>query len=299
MVQVAARDGGGLYCYVATPFDRRGNLDTGTLREYVAAMLDSNIDGITCIASTCEGPYLTESERRIVAETVGKTAAGRKRLNVGIGAVATRQTIEYAKQARDAGATSLMLDMQQYFPIGFDAAYRHYQSVASAVDLPIRLYNITNPTRFDFSPLDLCRMAELKAISSIKEASGDVSRIGAIKSLCGDRYALYCGFHYQSLEAFRLGAIGWEAMLHPLIARPCVDLYRALIEDSESVRARSLYDKLRSLFDFFRFHGVTASVKALSAWTDLKLGKPRAPLSELPAAAERRLKQILAQLGVL
>lgn len=294
-----ARDTGGLYCYVATPYAHNGNVNIGMLREYVTAMLGTGIDGITCIASTCEGPYLTEKERHAVAAIVGKAVGGRKRLNIGIGAVSTRQAIEYARQARDAGATSLMLDMQQYFPIDFDAAYRHFESVASAVDLPIRLYNITNPTRFDFTPLELRQMADISAISSIKEASGDVSRIGVIRSLCGDRYALYCGFHYQSLEAFRLGAVGWEAMLHPLIARPCVDLYGALIKDSRSSRARALYQKLQPLFDFFRFYGVTASVKAMSAWTDLRFGKPRAPLGELPEIAKPRLKQILSQIGVL
>ena len=53
----------------------------------------------------------------------------------GVGALSTRQVIAYARQAKDAGATSLMLEMQQFFPISFDAAYQHYADVAAAVEL--------------------------------------------------------------------------------------------------------------------------------------------------------------------
>ena len=292
-------DGGGIYCYVATPFNTKGNVDAGALAEYVSEILRQGVNGITCIASTCEGPYLTEQERRLVADTVGKTVGGRTRLNIGVGAISTRQVIEYAKHARDAGATSLMLDMQQYFPITFDAAYRHYQAVAQAVRLPIRLYNITAPTRFDFTPDRVATMAAIPAIRSVKEASGDVNRIREIKALCGDRFSLYCGFHFQALDAFRLGAVGWEAMLHPLIARPCVDLHKALRADPWSAKAENLYRKLEPLFYFFKHHGVPQSIKAISAWTELKLGRPRAPLAELSPASKARLKQIVKQLAVL
>ncbi len=295
----ATKNETGLFCYVATPYNKKGDIDVATLKDYVSAMIGSGVDGVTCIASTCEGPYLTREERHLVATTVGKVVGSRLKLNVGVGALSTRQVIEYAKQAEASGASSLMLDMQQYFPIGFDDAYRHFEAVARAVAVPIRLYNITAPTHFDFTPERVSEMSGISAISSIKEASGDVSRIRDIKSLCGDRYSLFCGFHYQCLEAFRLGALGWEAMLHPVIAKPCVELYRALAKNPWAQQAETLYKRVQPLFDFFRFHGVPQSIKAMSQWTDLKLGKPRAPLAELAEEPTRRLKEILRGLGTL
>jgi 4-hydroxy-tetrahydrodipicolinate synthase len=295
----ASKDHAGLYCYVVTPYDERGNVDVGTLEKYVNAMLESGVDGITCIASTCEGPYLTDEERRVVAATVGKVVQGKVWLNIGVGAVSTRQAIEFAKQAQEAGATSLMVDMPQYFEIGFDDACRHYETIARAVPIPIRLYNIVAPTRFDFTPQRIAQIAGIAAIRSVKEASGDVNRIRQIRSLCGDRFALFCGFHYQCLEAFRLGAVGWEAMLHPLIAKPCVDLYRALEKDPWGKEAELLYGRLQPLFDFFRFNGVPQSIKAISSFSDLGLGMPRPPLAELGAHSAERLKAILRELETL
>jgi 4-hydroxy-tetrahydrodipicolinate synthase len=289
----------GLFCYVATPYDEHGEIDAEALKDYASTMVAAGVDGITCIASTCEGPYLSEKERQLVAATVGKTVAGKVSLNVGIGALSTRQTIEYAKQAEAAGATNLMLDMQQYFSLGFDDAYRHVEAVAAAVEVPIRLYNITAPTRFDFTPEKVAAMGAIRAIRSVKEASGDVRRIRDVKSLCGERFALFCGFHYQCVDAFRLGAVGWEAMLHPIIAKPCIELYQALSKDPFAQQAEALYRSVQPLFDFFRFHGVPQSIKAMSQWTELKLGKPRPPLPELGDAPARRLKEILVEMDAL
>ncbi len=292
-------DGGGIYCYVATPYDSKGNVDAGILADYVSDILRAGVDGITCLASTCEGPYLTERERRAVAETVGKAVAGRVNLNIGVGALSTRQVIEYAKHAKESGATCLMLEMQQYFPVSFEDAYRHYADVAAAVALPIRLYNLTLPTRFDFTPERISAMASIGAIRSVKEASGDVARIRDIKALCGDRFGVHCGFHFQAVDGFRFGAIGWEIMLHPVIAKPCVDLYRMLRADPWSAQAQALYRRLEPLFYFFKQSGVPQSIKAISEWTDLKLGKPRAPYAQLAPLGKARLKHIVRELDLL
>ena len=66
---------GGLYCYVMTPYDDAGNVNHDVLERYVNAAIDGGVDGLTCIASTCEGVYLTRDERFAVAETVCGAAA--------------------------------------------------------------------------------------------------------------------------------------------------------------------------------------------------------------------------------
>jgi len=287
---------GGIYCYLMTPFDAKGDIQIPLLSDYAAAMIEAGVDGLTCIASTCEGPYLTEKERHLVTSTVGRVAAGRVAVNIGIGAISTRQAIEYAKQARDCGATSLMLEMQQYFPIGFDEAYRHYEEIANAVPLEICLYNIPGTTRFDFTPDLIARMASIKCIQSVKEASGDVTRIRDIKALSGDRFNLFCGFHYQILDAMRVGAVGWEAGMHPKIANSCIALFRAAAKNPDSEQARKLYQRLEPLFYFFKYNGVPQSIKAISAWSDLNLGKPRVPQKELSPPQVQRLRTIINEL---
>lgn len=289
----------GLYCYLMTPYDAEGQVDHGALRAYVEAMVEEGVDGVTCLASTCEGVYLSEAERFEVAATVCRAAGGRVNVNVGVGALSTRQAIRFARSAKDAGASSLMLEMQTYFPVSFDAAYAHYAAVAEAVDLPIRLYNIPVATHFDFTPDLVARMSSIASIDSIKESSGDATRVRDIVSLCGNRFGVFCGLHFMALDGFRFGASGWEAALHPLIARPCVELYRAMAVERNFQRAESLYVALRPLLFFFRYYGVPQTIKAMSAWSDINLGQPRAPLEPLAAVNAKRLREILADLGVL
>ena len=289
----------GIYCYVMTPFAKTGEVDLGALKDYVEAIIQSGVDGLTCIASTCEGAYLSEQERFDVTKAVCKIAGGRVRVNVGAGAISTRESIRYAKHAEDGGATALMVDMQTYFPVTMDEAYRHYMAIAESVTIPIRLYNIPAPNKFDFTPERLVQMASISRITSIKEASGDVNRTRDIKALCGSRFAIFCGFHYMLLDAFRLGAVGWEAGLHPLIARLCVDLYRTLAVERDAPKSERLFQQLLPLFTLFRYYGVPQTLKAMSVWSDIKLGDPRPPLSPLPPAQLKLLEQILRDLELI
>jgi 4-hydroxy-tetrahydrodipicolinate synthase len=293
------KDGGGLYAYLVTPYDKRGDVDPELLADYVRAIVQAGVAGVTCLASTCEGPYLTDEERELVAKTVGKVVASSTRLNIGVGAFSTRQVIENAKRAEDAGASSIMLEMQQYFPVTFEAAYRHYEAIGRAVRLPIRLYNLPLPTRFDFTPDRIALMADIPAIHSVKEASGDVTRLRDIRALCGTRFKLHCGFHFQALDGFRYGADGWEVMLHPLIAKACIGLHRTLETDPWSASAEAEYRRLEPLFHFFKQCGVPQSIKAMSEWTDLNLGQPREPYGELSPSAKARLRDIVKQLDLL
>lgn len=293
------RTDAGLFCYIMTPYDAGGDVDAGVLREYASATIDSGVDGLTCIASTCEGPYLTERERLLVMKTVGDVARGKAKLNVGVGAPSPRQVIENAKHAEECGATSLMVDMQTYFALTFEQAYAYYEEIAAAVNVPIRLYNIPGGTKFDFSPDQIARMMPIKQIASVKEASGDVTRVRDVKSLCGDRFAIFCGFHYMAVDACRYGATGWEAGMHPLVAPLHVELYRALYVKHDMDAGARLYERLQSLFYFFKWYGVPQSLKAMGDFTKLKLGKPRLPLSELSPSAKSRLKQILGELELI
>ena len=289
---------GGLYCYVMTPYDDDGAVDFDTLERYIDAVIEGGVDGLTCIASTCEGVYLTEQERSDVAEAVCRVAKDRVPVNAGIGGFSTRQVIRYAEQAQKCGAASLMTDMQTYFSIPFEAAKQHYADLAKSVSVPIRIYNITQPTGFDFTPDRLLEMGEIEAIDSVKESSGIATRVRDIRSLCGDRFAVFCGFHFVSLEVFKYGADGWECGMHPLIVKDCVDLYRALIARDFETGAR-LYERLKSLFLFFKDFGVPQALKVMSTWSDIKLGRPRPPLPELTPDQTARLKQIMKDLELI
>ncbi|MEP6021499.1 MAG: dihydrodipicolinate synthase family protein [Paracoccaceae bacterium] len=286
---------GGLYCYLITPFDPKGQVDHQVLETYTDAIIKSGADGVTCVASTTEGVYLTEAERLAVVETVCDTTAGRVPVNVAVGDLSTRQVLHWAEHAQKAGAATMMLEMQTYLPdIYFTDVMRHYETVSTEIDIPIRLYNIPRTTRYDMTPEMIAEMAAIDGIDSVKDATGDAQRVRDIRALTGDRFALYTGLHFVARESYRYGAIGWEAAFHPLFSYDMVTLHRLLREGNPA--SGTLYKKMEPLFVFFRRYGVPQCLRAMSKWSDLDLGRPRAPLPNLTELQSAQLKSLMTDL---
>ncbi len=290
---------GGVYSYVMTPFDKKGNVDHGVLVDYVEGLIESGLDGLTLMASTTEALYLQEDERKSVIETVCKTVNGRVVVNAGAGALSTKQALYFAEHAKDQGVDRLIADMPTYFPVLFEDVYKHYSIISERIGLPIRVYNISQPTRYDFVPEQVLKMADIDMVDSFKEATGDPKRTRDVVALCGDRVQIYCGFHWMLLEAISYGAVGWEGGMHPLFAKECVELYRGAIEDANDKAVHIQFERLKPLFFFMKTFGVTQTVKAMSDWTGLQLGVPRPPLAPLPEAMKGRLKEILQILDMI
>jgi dihydrodipicolinate synthase/N-acetylneuraminate lyase len=290
---------GGWYCYLITPFDDDGDVDHGVLERYVDAIIECGADGVTCIATTTEGPYLTETERFTAVEAVCNAANSRVPVNVGVGALATRQVLHFAEHAQKFGAATLMLEMQTLLPeIDFKAVHRHYKEIAESCSVPIRLYNIPRVTHFDLHPELIAEMSDIDGIDSIKDATGTAERIRDIRTLTGDRFAFFSGLHFVMLDSYKFGAIGSEVAAHPLIAKKIAELHR-LLKTNEIEAGTKLFGELEPLFTFFRNHGVTQSIKTISTWSDINLGKPRRPLSELSKTQVSELKTIVKKLGCL
>ena len=289
---------GGLYCYLITPFDDQGNVDHIVLERYTDDIITGGADGVTCIASTTEGVFLTETERLAVVKTVCDTTAGRVPVNVAVGDFSTRQVKHWAEHAQKAGASTLMLEMQTYLPdINFADVVQHYQDVAESVDIPIRLYNIPRTTRYDMTPKMIAELAVVDGIDSVKDATGDPQRVRDIIALTGDRFALYTGLHFVARESYRYGAIGWEAAFHPVLTQDMVTLHQQL--RARDPAGQVLYKKMEPLFVFFRQYGVPQCMRAMSMWSDLSLGQPRAPLPCLTEQQSIQLKSVMIDLDYI
>jgi len=290
---------GGLYCYLITPFKENGDLDLQTLESLIERVIENGADGVTCVASTTEGVYLTEAERFSVVEKTCEIARGRVFVDVGIGALSTRQSLSYAEHAQKHGASTVILEMQTYLPgIRFSDIHQHYRAIAASISIPVRLYNIPHTTGVDMLPTQIAEMADISGIDSVKDATGKAERVKQIKDICGDRFAIFAGRHHNAYDSYLHGAIGWEGAFHPVFGEDMVTLHRAL-KNRDFKTGNAIYKKMDPLFTFFRFYGVPQAIKAISSWTDLKLGNPRPPLRPLSKKEFHTLQLIVRSLGYI
>ena len=191
-----------------------------------------------------------------------------------------------------------MLEMQTYLPdINFADVVNHYENVAAGVDVPIRLYNIPRTTRYDMTPKMIAELAVVDGIDSVKDATGDPQRVRDIIALTGDRFALFTGLHFVARESYRYGAIGWEAAFHPLFTQDMVTLHRQL--RAGDTAGQALYKKMEPLFVFFRQYGVPQCMRAMSMWSGLNLGQPRAPMPRLSEQQSNQLKSLMTDLDYI
>lgn len=279
----AAPAAGGLFAYLLTPYDAQENVDAGALRRCVEALQESGIAGLTCLASTTDGPFLDDREHVAVLDTIAEVRAPGIGLTVGVGAASTRQAIERGLRARERGASSLILEVQPYFPLVEAAIEDHYGEVGERVGLPIRIYNLPGAGRPDFDPELIGRLSRLPGVTSVKDASGDADRIRQIRALARAGTVIHCGLHFQLLDGMRLGADGWEVALHPGFAAPMVELYRRVREDPWGAEAADRFQAWVPLLRLFRQWGVPQCVRTIAGETGLALGAARRPQRMLDA----------------
>src|ERR671913_1310019 len=99
----------GLMPAMVTPFDERGDADLGATEALVERFIEAGVDGISPLGSTGEASHLTADERRRFAEEVTRIVAGRVPVVVGVGFSGTRETVELARHAQEAGAHPRLL----------------------------------------------------------------------------------------------------------------------------------------------------------------------------------------------
>jgi 4-hydroxy-tetrahydrodipicolinate synthase len=128
----------GVWNIVPTPFHPDERLDVESLRTLTDFVVGHGVDGMTILGVLGEGAKLSDAERSVVIDTTLEQAAGRVPVCVTVSAASAFRAEEYAREARQKGAHSVMLSAPPLARPNDDAVRRHYLRVAEAVpELPV------------------------------------------------------------------------------------------------------------------------------------------------------------------
>src|SRR3954469_13083832 len=165
-------------CTVAlvTPF-RDGRVDETALRALVEWHVAQGTPTISPVGTTGESPTLSHEEHERVITLVVEAAAGRARVMAGTGSNSTAEAIRLTRFAARAGADGALLVAPYYNRPNQEGLYRHFATIAEAVDLPLVLYNIPGRTGRNVEPETVERLAQLGPIVAIKEAAGSLDQV--------------------------------------------------------------------------------------------------------------------------
>jgi 4-hydroxy-tetrahydrodipicolinate synthase len=197
-------------CLVAivTPMLDDGSLDLDALRALIDWHVDAGTDGIVIVGTSGESPTVDVAEHCLLIETTVEHAAGRIKVIAGTGANSTSEAIELTAKAKAIGVDACLLVTPYYNKPTQEGLYQHFAAVAAAVDVPQILYNVPGRTSCDMSNDTALRLAGVKNIVGIKDATGGIERGTDLLLRAPKDFAIYSGDDATGMALMLLGGHG-------------------------------------------------------------------------------------------
>jgi len=288
----------GIIPAMITPFTGTGEVDFKGIRENVDFLIENGVAQVMCLGSTGEAATLTREECLRVIEATVEAAAGRVPVMAGTGATSTREVIERTKEAKSAGASSVMIVTPFYEIPTQEGLYRHYAAIAEAVDIPIVLYNIPPHTQVEIEPETLARLAEIDNVVALKDSSGNLSYFAEVMRLAGDKISVLTGGDDITLPCFALGCHGAILALANIAPRMVVDLYQAAKQDM--AKAQKLFYQLLPIARAISSpQNFPAPVKEAMMLLGRPAGPARSPIIPLSPPEKEAIRKALKTAGLI
>lgn len=185
-----------------TPLDREG------LERLLEYHVENKSDAVVAVGTTGESATLMPKEHCDLVKQVVDIVNKRIPVIAGTGANSTTEALELTACAREAGANACLLVTPYYNKPTQEGLYEHFKVVAKSVAIPQILYNVPGRTACDMLPETVSRLARLDNIIGIKEATGDVTRVNALRERCGDDFLLLSGDDETACDFMLMGGDG-------------------------------------------------------------------------------------------
>lgn len=289
----------GIIPAMLTPFTKSGDLDLAGLKKNVDFLISSGVSQIMCLGSTGEAATLTREECVKITEATVKASNGRVPVMAGTGATSTREVIERSREAKSAGADSVMIVTPFYEIPNQEGLYQHYASIAEAVDIPICLYNIPPHTQVEIAPETLERLAEIDNIVALKDSSGNLSYFAEVMRRVGDKMSILNGGDDITFPCFALGCHGAILALANIAPLMLVDLLQAM-QQKEREKSLDIFFKLLPISRAISVpQNFPAPVKEAVNMLGRAAGPARSPIIPVSDAEKADIKKALQYAGLL
>jgi len=198
----------GSFVAIVTPMHEDGSLDIPSLHQLIDFHVNAGTDGIVIVGTTGESPTVDYDEHRELIKTTVDYVANRIPVIAGTGANSTREAIELTKAAKELGANACLLVAPYYNKPTQEGLYQHYKAVAEAVDIPQILYNVPGRTGVDLTNDTTLRLAEIKNIVGIKDATGSIERGTDLIIRAPKDFVIYSGDDATGMALMLIGGKG-------------------------------------------------------------------------------------------
>lgn len=282
---------------IVTPF-KKGKVDEASLRKLIEFQIKNGTDGIVPCGTTGESSTLSHEEHDKVIEIVIDAVNKRVPVIAGTGSNSTAEAIRLTRHAYKAGADGALMVAPYYNRPTQEGLYQHYKAVAEAVPIPIIVYNIPGRTGVNINPDTLARMARIKNIVGVKEASGSIKQMSDVISLCGPNFDVLSGDDLFTLPLMAMGGHGVISVVSNVAPADMAGLVDAFAA-GDLKKAQALHFKMTGLIDALFIETNPTPVKAALSLMKKISYEVRLPLYKLSDANYEKLKKVMIGYGLI
>lgn len=292
----------GIWTAIVSPFQTNASLDLEAFKRLVQRQIDAGVQGVIPCGTTGESPTLSKSEKmELIETTVDLCKNTPTQVYAGTGSNNTQETIEFSKWASQAGVDGLLVVTPYYNKPSQSGLLKHYLSLSDSVDCPIMLYQVPGRTGISFQLETLLKLAERDNITSLKEASSDVSLVKTLINALKEKnlsLQILSGDDPTYLDYIKEGASGVVSVASNLIPKQMVNVYQ-LFQSGNIAEAEKLNSQYKNLYRDLFIESNPTPVKQSLAEMDLCLSKVRLPLDEMQNKNKEVLIASLKETGLL
>ncbi|MDO4587250.1 MAG: 4-hydroxy-tetrahydrodipicolinate synthase [Planctomycetia bacterium] len=291
-----SEDFAGLSVAMITPF-KNGAVDYDALQNQVEFQVAAGTTAIVPVGTTGESPTLSHEEHHKVVAAMIEAAAGRIKVMAGTGSNSTAEAISLSQHAEKAGADAVLLVGPYYNKPMQEGFYQHFKAVAESINIPICIYNIPGRTGKIIDAQTIIRLAEIKNITMVKEATGQMDMASQIISATD--LTVLSGDDSLTLPFMSLGARGVVSVVGNFIPKDMIALCKAF-DSGNLVEAQKWHHRLFPLCrDMLSLATNPIPVKAAMKMLGRDTGELRLPLTPLDETSRLKLQNALKNYGIL
>jgi len=269
----------GSYVALVTPFIN-GKLDESALRRMVNWQLDNGTHGLVPVGTTGESPTLSEKEHKRVVEIVVEENNGRVPVIAGAGSNNPVEALAYARHAKELGADAVLCVAGYYNRPNQDGLYAHFEYIAQGVDIPMIIYNIPPRAIVDIEPKTMAKLAALKNVVGVKDATGDISRISLERLALSNDFSYLSGDDLASVAYNAVGGNGCISVTANVAPSRCSAMQTACLK-GDFKEAKRIHDELTPLHAAMFNEPSPAGVKYAASLLGLCNEESRLPVMPL------------------
>jgi len=280
----------GSYVALVTPFSN-GKLDEDAMRRLVNWRLDKGTEGLVPVGT------LSEAEHKRVVEITVEEANGRVPVIAGAGSNNPVEALAYAQHAKDAGADAILCVAGYYNRPNQDGLFAHFEFVHDNVDIPMVIYNIPPRAIVDgIQPATMAKLAALKNVVGVKDATGDLSRVTQERLVVGDDFAYLSGEDMTALAYNAAGGHGCISVTANVAPTRCAAMQAACAAGDYNTALR-ISEELAPLHNAMFAEPSPAGAKYAASLLGLCSAEARMPVMPLSAQSKATIDSLQHLLG--